>query len=117
MRSLKKKGNVKRNRQSFGWKLLFSSSESGRKLLWSPVVVVFLVIVTIAFQINDINRYTYSIITEMGRSVSIATGLLVEDVLVNGRKKTKKSSLLSASNIKFGEPILGVDIKAIQGRI
>ena len=117
MRSLKKNGNVKRNHQSFGWKLLFSSSESGRKLLWSPVVVVFLVIATIAFQINDINRYTYSIITEMGRSVSIATGLLVEDVLVNGRKKTKKSSLLSASNIKFGEPILGVDIKAIQGRI
>lgn len=117
MRSLKKNGNVKRNHQSFGWKLLFSSSGSGRKLLWSPIAVVFLVIVTIAFQINDINRYTYSIITEMGRSVSIATGLLVEDVLVNGRKKTKKSSLLSASNIKFGEPILGVDIKAIQGRI
>jgi cell division protein FtsQ len=117
MRSLKKRENVKRNHHLFGQKLLSSTSGLRQRLLWSLVAIVFLVIVTTTFQVSDIKRYTYSVIIEMGRSVSDATGLLVVDVLVNGRKKTKKSSLLNASNIKFGEPILGVDIKAMQGRI
>ena len=117
MRSLKKRRNVKRNHQFFGWKHLSSVSGLRRRLLWSLFIMVFVVIGITTFQVSYVKRYINSAITEVGRSISNATGLLVVDVLVNGRKKTKKSSLLSASNIKFGEPILGVDINAIQDRI
>ena len=43
--------------------------------------------------------------------------MVVDEVLVNGRQNTTKSSLLEALNVKLGEPILGLDLNIIQSRI
>ena len=65
MRSLKKRRNVKRNHQFFGWKHLSSVSGLRRRLLWSLFIMVFVVIGITTFQVSYVKRYIDSAITEL----------------------------------------------------
>jgi cell division protein FtsQ len=50
-------------------------------------------------------------------SLSTATGLTVRDVLVEGRNRIEKRQLLSAMQVRTGDPILGIDLARMQARI
>ncbi len=51
------------------------------------------------------------------RQFSAAAGLVVEEVLVEGRRETPRDAILSALRIRRGDPILALDPAAIRERL
>lgn len=57
------------------------------------------------------------LLTDMAVRSSAQAGLTVQDVLVQGRERTRASDLLAALQIQRGDPILGLDLVAAKERI
>ena len=55
--------------------------------------------------------------TEISSDISNMTGLVVKEVIVEGRAKTNKTELLAALQISEGDSILTLNINKIRGRI
>ena len=117
MRSLKNNETVYQKFQLFGKKILFAPNVLGRSLRWSLSGMVIIFIVSIAIKTNDYEDRFISELPKYEVAISGAVGLVVDEVLVNGRRNTTKTSLLEALNVKLGEPILGLDLDLIQGRV
>ena len=117
MRSLKNNETVYQKFQLFGKKTLFAPNILGRRLRWSLSGMFIILIVSFIIKTNDYEDQFLSELSKYQVSVSGAVGLVVDEVLVNGRQNTTKTSLLEALNVKLGEPILGVDLDVIQSRI
>ncbi len=117
MRSLKNNETVYQKFQLFGKKILFAPNFLGRSLRWSLSGMVLILIVSIAIKTNDYEDRFLSELPKYEVAISGAVGLVVDEVLVNGRQNTTKTSLLEALNVKLGEPILGLDLDLIQGRV
>ncbi|MBO6562039.1 MAG: FtsQ-type POTRA domain-containing protein [Nisaea sp.] len=56
-------------------------------------------------------------IDDAGIAVSNELGLVVSDILVEGRYRTERSDLVSAIATDRGTPILGVDLAALKARV
>ena len=117
MRSLKNNETVYQKFQLFGKKTLFATNILGRSLRWSLSGMFIILIVSIVIKINDYEDQFLSELSKYQVSVSGAVGLVVDEVLVNGRQNTTKISLLEALNVKLGEPILTLDLNVIQSRV
>jgi|TARA_A100001011_G_scaffold129620_1_gene136691 cell division protein FtsQ len=117
VRSLKNNETVYQKFQLFGKKTLFAPNILGRNLRWSLSGMFIILIVSFIIKTNDYEDQFLSELSKYQVSVSGAVGLVVDEVLVNGRQNTTKTSLLEALNVKLGEPILGVDLDVIQSRI
>lgn len=117
MRSLKNNETVYQKFQLFGKKILFAPNFLGRSLRWSLSGMFIILIVSIAIKTNDYEDRFLSELPKYEVAISGAVGLVVDEVLVNGRQNTTKTSLLEALNVKLGEPILGLDLDLIQGRV
>jgi cell division protein FtsQ len=72
---------------------------------------------SIFIDLGEVKKHADSAANEWGGSLSNLTGLIVSDVLVNGRQQTKKENLLKASHIRAGDPILGLHLQKIQTNI
>jgi cell division protein FtsQ len=57
------------------------------------------------------------ILSDLTIRASAQAGLTVQDVLVQGRERTRSSDLLAALQIQRGDPILGLDLVAAKERI
>ena len=117
MRSLKNNETVYQKFQLFGKKILFAPNFLGRSLRWSLSGMFIILIVSIAIKTNDYEDRFLLELPKYEVAISGAVGLVVDEVLVNGRRNTTKTSLLEALNVKLGEPILGLDLDLIQGRV
>lgn len=117
MRSLKNNETVYQKFQLFGKKILFAPNFLGRSLRWSLSGMFIILIVSIAIKTNDYEDRFLLELPKYEVAISGAVGLVVDEVLVNGRQNTTKTSLLEALNVKLGEPILGLDLDLIQGRV
>ena len=117
MRSLKNNETVYQKFQLFGKKTLFAPNILGRSLRWSLSGMFIILIVSFIIKTNDYEDQFLSELSKYQVSVSGAVGLVVDEVLVNGRQNTTKSSLLEALNVRLGEPILGLDLDVIQSRV
>ncbi len=56
-------------------------------------------------------------VSEQLIALSVRTGMRIQDVQVEGRKRVSQQDLLTALAIKQGDPILGVDLGAARARI
>lgn len=56
-------------------------------------------------------------IDTVGTDIANELGLVVSDILVEGRYRTGRSALVTAIATERGEPILGVDLAALKARI
>ena len=117
MRSLKNNETIYQKFQLLGKKVLFAPNVLGRSLRWSLSGMFIILIVSMVLKTNDYGDRFLSELPKYQVSISGAVGLVVDEVLVNGRQNTSKSSLLEALNVKLGEPILGLDLDVIQSRV
>ena len=117
MRSLKNKGTFYKNVLLLGKKHLFAPNFLGRSLRWSLSGAFLILFFSIIIKTNNYQDRLLSEVPKYQVSISSTVGLVVDEVLVNGRQNTTKSNLLEALNIKLGEPILGLDLSVIQSRI
>jgi cell division protein FtsQ len=58
-----------------------------------------------------------NLVTERAIQLSLRSGLRVDDVEVEGRKRVAAQDILAALDIKQGDPILGVDLAAARARL
>ena len=117
MRSLKTNETIYQKSKLLGKKILFAPNFLGRSLRWSLSGMFIILIVSIVIKTNDYEDRFLSEVPKYQVSISGAVGLVVDEVLVNGRQNTTKSSLLEALNVRLGEPILGLDLDVIQNRV
>ena len=117
MRSLKNNETIYQKFQLLGKKVLFAPNVLGRSLRWSLSGMFIILIVSILLKTNDYGDRLLSELPKYQVSISGGVGLVVDEVLVNGRQNTSKASLLEALNVKLGEPILGLDLDVIQSRV
>ena len=117
MRSLKNNETIYQKFQLLGKKVLFAPNVLGRSLRWSLSGMFIILIVSMVLKTNDYGDRFSSELPKYQVSISGAVGLVVDEVLVNGRQNTSKASLLEALNVKLGEPILGLDLDVIQSRV
>ena len=117
MRSLKNNETIYQKFQLLGKKVLFAPNALGRSLRWSLSGMFIILIVSIVLKTNDYGDRFLSELPKYKVSISDEVGLVVDEVLVNGRQNTSKASLLEALNVKLGEPILGLDLDVIQSRV
>ena len=117
MRSLKNNETVYQKFHRFGKKTFFAPNFRGRSLRWSLSGIFIILVVGIVIKTNDYWDRFLSELPKYQVAISGAAGLVVDEVLVNGRQNTTKNSLLEALNVKLGEPILGLDLDVIQSRV
>ena len=117
MRSLKNNETIYQKFQLLGKKVLFAPNVLGRSLRWSLSGMFIILIASIVLKTNDYGDRLLSELPKYQVSISGGVGLVVDEVLVNGRQNTTKASLLEALNVKLGEPILGLDLDVIQSRV
>lgn len=117
MRSLKNKETIYQKFQLLAKKVLFAPNALGRSLRWSLSSMFIILIVSIVLKTNNYGDRFLSELPKYKVSISDEVGLVVDEVLVNGRQNTTKTSLLGALNVKLGEPILGLDLDVIQSRV
>tara|TARA_Y100000588_G_scaffold342540_1_gene387401 strand:- start:2108 stop:2845 length:738 start_codon:yes stop_codon:yes gene_type:complete len=72
---------------------------------------------TIYIDFGNLKSKAVALIRDGVEFTSNATGLVVNDVLVEGRARTKKYDLLEALQVSMGVSILQLDIEKIQNRI
>lgn len=117
MRSLKNKRTFYKNVLLLGKKSFLATNFLGRSLRWSLSGAFLILFFSIIVKTNNYQDQLLSEVPKYKVYISSTVGLVVDEVLVNGRQNTTKSSLLEALNIKLGEPILGLDLSVIQSRI
>ena len=117
MRSLKNKRTFYKNVLLLGKKRLLAPNFLGRSLRWSLSGAFLILFFSIIIKTNNYQDRLLSEVPKYQVAISSTVGLVVDEVLVNGRQNTTKSSLLKALNTKLGEPILGLDLTVIQSRI
>ena len=117
MRPLKNKGTFYTNVLLLGRKCLLAPNLLGRSLRWLLSGAFLILFFSIIIKTNNYQDRLLSEVSKYQVSISTTVGLVVDEVLVNGRRNTTKSSLLEALNIELGEPILGLDLNIIQSRI
>ena len=117
MRSLKNNETAYQKFHRFGKKIFFAPNFLGRSLRWSLSGIFIILLVGIVIKTNDYGDRFLSELPKYQVAISGAAGLVVDEVLVNGRQNTTKNSLLKALNVKLGEPILGLDLDVIQSRV
>ena len=117
MRPLKNKGTFYKNVLRLGKKTLLAPSLLGRSLRWFIPGAFLILFFSIVIKTYNYQDQLLSEVPKYQVSISSTVGLVVDEVLVNGRRNTTKSSLLEALNIKLGEPILGLNLNVIQSRI
>ena len=117
MRSLKNKGTFYKNVLLLGKKRLLAPNFLGRSLRWSLSGAFLILFFSIIVKTNNYQDQLLSEVPKYKVYISSTVGLVVDEVLVNGRQNTTKSSLLEALNIKLGEPILSLNLNVIQSRI
>jgi cell division protein FtsQ len=117
MRSLKQTRDSKTNYFYVLWKFILTQNLWGRWLRWSVISTLVMLLGSVFFDLGKFEKRADSVAKKWGESFSNLTGLIVVDVLVNGRKQTKKNNLLKVIRIKAGDPILGLDLQKTRTRV
>jgi cell division protein FtsQ len=114
MRSLKKTRVSKTNYFFIFRRFISVKNRWGRGFRWGIISALAILIGGIFFDLGEFKKRADSVANEWVSSLSNLTGLIVSEVLVNGREQTKKKNLLKAAHIRAGDPILGLHLQKIQ---
>jgi cell division protein FtsQ len=117
MRSLKKTKAFKTNYSFILGKFISAQTRWSKGFRWGIISALVILIGNIFFDLGEFKKRADSSVNEWGGFLSNVTGLIVSEVLVNGREQTKKKNLLRAAQIMVGDPILGLQLQKIQTNI
>ena len=117
MRSLRRR-SFERKQKATRLVDIWFFSKMKRKLFLGGVVLLGSISAVYVF-----NEYKYlesqlrGKLVEISGNVSEAAGLVVREVIVEGRLKTRKSTLLKALNVSEGDNILAINMREMRDRI
>ena len=117
MRSLRRRSFERKQKATRLFDIWFFSKMK-RKLFLGGVVLLGSISAVYVF-----NEYKYlesqlrGKLVEISGNVSEAAGLVVREVIVEGRLKTRKSTLLKALNVSEGDNILAINMTEMRDRI
>jgi len=117
MRSLRRRAFERKQKATRFFNAWFYSKMKRKKVLLG--IVLFGSIS--AFYVFNENKYLESQLRgkliEVSGNISKAAGLIVQEVVVEGRSKTRKNALLQALQVSEGDNILTINIKEMKDRI
>ena len=117
MRSLRRRAFERKQKATRFFNAWFYSKMKRKKVLLG--MVLFGIIS--AFYVFNENKYLESQLRgkliEVSGNISKAAGLIVQEVVVEGRSKTQKNALLQALQVSEGDNILTINIKEMKDRI
>ena len=117
MRSLRRRAFERKQKATRFFNAWFYSKMKRKKVLLGMVLFGSIS----AFYVFNENKYLESQLRgkliEVSGNISKAAGLIVQEVVVEGRSKTRKNALLQALQVSEGDNILTINIKEMKDRI
>ena len=104
------------NDRPAGWRLMLRRQ---RRLLWPALVAgsASAVVLVLIAAVHSINGSTVSGLRERLGNATAASGLRVNDIVIEGRANTPEPLLRSALGVSKGDPILGFSLDQARARI
>lgn len=89
---------------------------SGRKLRLAAISLALIAVAAVVFRVESLSPLADMVRGETYKATASA-GFRVNDITVEGRKRTQRDDLLVAVNIRQNDPIFAVDLAQIHTRI
>ena len=101
----------------FDYNIWFFSKMKRTKILLGVILIGSISAVPVFYEYKYLESQLRSKLIEASGNISKTVGLIVREVIVEGRSKTKKSALLQALQVSEGDNILAINITEMQDRI
>ena len=89
---------------------------SGRRLRLAAIALAMIAVAAVVFRVDSFSPLADMLRGETYKATASA-GFRVNDITVEGRKRTQRDDLLAAVNIRQNDPIFAVDLPEIHSRI
>ena len=89
---------------------------SGRRLRLAAIALAMIAVAAVVFRVESFSPLADMLRGETYKATASA-GFRVNDITVEGRKRTQRDDLLAAVNIRQNDPIFAVDLPEMHSRI
>ena len=117
MRSLRSRSFERKQKAKGLLDIWFFSKMKRKKILLGVVLFGSISAGSAFYEYKYLESQLRSKLIEASSNIPITAGLIVREVIVEGRSKTKKSALLQALQVSEGDNILAINITEMQDRI
>ena len=117
MRSLIRHSFERKQKAKRLFNIWFFAKMKRTKMLLGVILIGSISAVPVFYEYKYLESQLRSKLIEASGNISKTVGLIVREVIVEGRSKTKKSALLQALQVSEGDNILAINITEMQDRI
>ena len=117
MRSLRSRSFERKQKAKGLLDIWFFSKMKRKKILLGVVLFGSISAGSAFYEYKYLESQLRSKLIEASSNIPITAGLIVREVIVEGRSKTKKSALLQALQVSEGDNILAINITEMKDRI
>ena len=117
MRSLRRRSFERKQKAKRLFDIWFFSKMKRTKILLGVLLIGSISAVPVFYEYKYLESQLRSKLIEASSNIPITVGLIVREVIVEGRSKTKKSALLQALQVSEGDNILAINITEMKDRI
>ena len=117
MRSLRSRSFERKHKAKRLFNIWFFSKMKRTKILLGVLLFGSISVVPVFYEYKYLESQLRSKLIEAFGDISKTTGLIVREVIVQGRSKTKKSALLQALQVSEGDNILAINMTKMRDRI
>ena len=117
MRSLRRHSFERKQKAKRLFNIWFFAEMKRTKMLLGVILIGSISAVPVFYEYKYLESQLRSKLIEASGNISKTVGLIVREVIVEGRSKTKKSALLQALQVSEGDSILAINITEMQDRI
>lgn len=117
MRSLRRHSFERKQKAKRLFNIWFFAKMKRTKMLLGVILIGSISAVPVFYEYKYLESQLRSKLIEASGNISKTVGLIVREVIVEGRSKTKKSALLQALQVSEGDNILAINITEMQDRI
>ena len=117
MRSLRRHSFERKQKAKRLFNIWFFAKMKRTKILLGVLLIGSFSAVPVFYEYKYLESQLRSKLIEASSNIPITAGLIVREVIVEGRSKTKKSALLQALQVSEGDNILAINITEMKDRI
>ena len=117
MRSLRRHSFERKQKAKRLFNIWFFAKMKRTKMLLGVILIGSISAVPVFYEYKYLESQLRSKLIEASGNISKTVGLIVREVIVEGRSKTKKSALLQALQVSEGDNILAINITEMKDRI
>ena len=117
MRSLRRHSFERNQKAKRLFNIWFFAKMKRTKMLLGVILIGSISAVPVFYEYKYLESQLRSKLIEASGNISKTVGLIVREVIVEGRSKTKKSALLQALQVSEGDNILAINITEMKDRI